>query len=284
MSTPTTDGPSAAEFKSCCAAAYDTDWMSLLLGDSFHPGGLDLTRHVASHLGLQPGDALLDVASGRGTSALALAAGGPVRVCGVDLAPANITRACEAAETAGLGDRVEFRLGDAEALPVGDGEFDAVLCECALCTFPDQATAIAEMYRALRPGGRVGISDVTADLSNLPPRLRTWAARVACIGAAGRAESYVDLLRAGGFAVRLVEAHDEVLAAMVDRIEARLLVVGMLARSGAAPDLDRDEAASVIAEVREAIAEGHLGYVVIVGQKSPGTGMRATRRTATDPR
>ena len=64
------------------------------------------------------------------------------------------------AATVGLGDRARFELGDAERLPVDDAAFDAAVCECAFCTFPDKATAAAELFRAVRPGGRVGISDV----------------------------------------------------------------------------------------------------------------------------
>ncbi len=261
----TSDNP--ADFKACCAEAYGADWMTLLLGQSFHPGGLDLTHRLISHLDLRADDRLLDVASGRGTSALAIAAAYPVAVCGVDLAARNVEHAWAAAESAGLTARAEFRLGDAEALPVGDGEFDAVICECALCTFPDQETAVAEMLRALRPGGQVGISDVTADLDRLPPRLRTWASRIACIGGAGSAVDYRRLLTAGGFEVETVEAHDDALVAMVERVEARLLMIGILARSGAIRAIDRDEVSAVVAEVRAAISAGHLGYSLFVARK-----------------
>jgi len=64
---------SAEEVKSCCAALYESDWARLLLGDSFHPGGMALTKHLGATLGLRPGLRVLDVASGKGTSALALA-------------------------------------------------------------------------------------------------------------------------------------------------------------------------------------------------------------------
>lgn len=257
----------ASDFKSCCAEAYSADWVTLLLGESFHPGGLDLTHRLISHLGLRPDERLLDVASGRGASALAIAETHPIEVCGVDLATRNVEQARTAAASAGLTARVEFRLGDAEALPVGEGEFDAVICECALCTFPDKPTALAQMARALRPGGRIGISDVTAELDRLPARLRTWAARIACIGAAGSSTDYRDLLAAAGFMVEVVEAHDDALLAMVERVEARLSVLGMLSRSGAIPALDRDEVTAVIADVRAAVSAGHLGYSLFVAQK-----------------
>ena len=59
--------------KACCAAAYGSDVVTLLLGDSYHPGGLGLTRRLAAALGLSPGARVLDVASGRGATAILLA-------------------------------------------------------------------------------------------------------------------------------------------------------------------------------------------------------------------
>ena len=65
-----------------------------------------------------------------------------------------------APENTDASGKVRF-LGDAERLPLPDNTFDALVCECAFCTFPDKATAAAEFARVLRPGGRVGITDVT---------------------------------------------------------------------------------------------------------------------------
>ena len=64
-----------------------------------------------------------------------------------------------APENTDASGKVRFHLGDAERLPLPDNTFDALVCECAFCTFPDKATAAAEFARVLRPGGRVGIAD-----------------------------------------------------------------------------------------------------------------------------
>ena len=61
---------SAAETKACCAAVYGSDVLPVLLGGSYHPGGLALTRRLAEQLRLGRGDRVLDVAGGRGTTAL----------------------------------------------------------------------------------------------------------------------------------------------------------------------------------------------------------------------
>jgi ubiquinone/menaquinone biosynthesis C-methylase UbiE len=76
------------------------------------------------------------VASGRGTSAFHLAKSFGCKATGVDLSEENVHLATAEAARRGLGDRVSFELGDAERLPFGDSTFDAIVCECAFCTFP----------------------------------------------------------------------------------------------------------------------------------------------------
>ncbi|MGH3681021.1 MAG: class I SAM-dependent methyltransferase, partial [Natronosporangium sp.] len=167
-------GTGAAEqIKSCCATAYSSDLVAMLLGPAYHPGGLALTRRLAGQLDLRPGQRVLDVASGRGATARLLTTEYGVDVTGIDLSPANVDHATGAATDL---PGVRFQVGDAERLPVPTAAVDAVVCECAFCTFPDKPTAAAELARVLRPGGRVGISDVVAEPGRLPPELTGLAA------------------------------------------------------------------------------------------------------------
>lgn len=93
---------------------------------------------------------------------------------------------------------MQFERSDAETLPFSDGSFDALICECAFCTFPNKAAAAREFFRALRRGGRVGISDLTrAEI--LPKDLDGLLAWVACIGDAQTVEGYVAYLQDAGF-------------------------------------------------------------------------------------
>src|SRR5262249_46360052 len=131
-------GADASEVKTCCAAVYQSDWARLLLGESFHPGGLELTARLGALLGLCPGKRVLDVAAGQGSSALSLAQRFGCQVLGVDFGSESVRRANAAAKAAGLAHLVRFQQGDAERLPVEDASFDAILCECAFCTFPDK--------------------------------------------------------------------------------------------------------------------------------------------------
>jgi arsenite methyltransferase len=256
------------ETKACCAALYETEAVRWFLGGELHPGGEQSTRRALELLDLGPGDRLLDVASGSGTSALLAARERGCEVVGVDLAEDGLARARSAANAAGLGDRVSFSVGDAEALPFVDESFDAVLCECSLSTFPDKEDAVNEMRRVLRPGGRVAISDVVVDEARLPDGLRGPIATLACVGGALTSEGYEQLLEAGGLDPFTVEPLDREAARLAGRLEDRLRFGRLLDRcraSGWCP-FGFDEAIAAVRLGRRAIDEGSLGYSLIVAR------------------
>ncbi|WP_327372922.1 methyltransferase domain-containing protein [Streptomyces sp. NBC_01216] len=252
------------EIKSCCADAYAKDVVALLLGESYHPGGTRLTLRLADRLGLAPGMRVLDVASGRGTTALLLADRYQVRADGVDYAPTGVALAREAAEAAGLADRVSFTTGDAERLPYGDAVFDAVVCECSLCVFPDKARAAGEFARVLKPGGRVGVTDVIARPDRLPPELRGLGARIACVADARPQSAYTAILAAAGLRTVATERHDRAMVRLIDQIEARLALVRRTAPTRlAASGVDPASARDVLDAARAAVAGGDLGYLLL---------------------
>lgn len=254
--------------KACCAAGYSSDLVSLLLGDSYHPGGLTLTRHLLDLMGCYPEHTVLDVAAGRGTTALAVAAEYGASVDGIDLSPANMRLAADAAAASGLSSRARFHHGDAEQLPLPDASWDRVLCECALCTFPDKKAATSEIARVLRPGGRAGITDVTADPDRLPAELTSVAAWVACIADARPVVEYLDLLTGAGLQILTVEDHHSALERMINQVAARLDLLRLTARAGLDElGLDLARAQPVLAAARQAIADRVLSYTLIVAQK-----------------
>lgn len=262
------DSRDAAAIKACCAVGYSSDLVSLLLGDSYHPGGLSLTRRLLDTLDLAPGERLLDVASGIGTSCLLAATEYDVRVDGVDLSPANVALASGGAAARGLGNRARFHNGDAEALPLPDHGWDAVICECALCTFPDKPTAAAEITRALRPGGRVGITDITADQQRLPTELTGLGARIACVADARSSEDYKQLLEDAGLRVTRVEHHREALDRMIHHIGARLDLLRITSRERLeAAGVDFARVRPVLGAAQAAVRDGILDYVLIVAEK-----------------
>jgi ubiquinone/menaquinone biosynthesis C-methylase UbiE len=109
---------------------------------------------------LHAGWRVLDVACGNGNATLAAARSGTTAV-GVDYVPALLESARERAVTEGLD--AEFRDGDAETLPFGDNEFDAVLSVFGAMFAPDHARTAAEMLRVTRPGGRIALASWTPD-------------------------------------------------------------------------------------------------------------------------
>jgi len=259
--------PASADVKACCAAAYSREAVALLLGESYHPGGLTLTRRLASALDLRRGWRVVDVASGPGTTARLLAAEYAVTVDGVELGEPTIERARSATDQAGLSGSVRFHRGDAERLPLPDATADAVVCECAFCTFPDKATAAAEFARVLRPGGRAGITDVTVE-DGLPEELRDLAAWVACIADARPVAQYTDILTKAGLATVSIEEHDGAIAQMIEQIEARLTVLRISAADRlAAAGVDLDAVMRYTALAKQAVADGLMGYCMLVAEK-----------------
>jgi ubiquinone/menaquinone biosynthesis C-methylase UbiE len=166
--------------KQCCARLYESDFARILLGDSFHPGGTKLTERLGELLGLDAQPRVLDIGSGTGTSALFLAERFSCEVVGVDYGSHNVEHANVAATARGLDKRVSFRTGDAKQLPFPDASFDAVICECAFCTFPDKTAASREFARVLPSGGGIGLSDLTRGWI-LPEELNGLLAWIACI-------------------------------------------------------------------------------------------------------
>ena len=257
---------SPEEVKACCAASYQRDAVALILGQSYHPGGLELTRRLARSLSLRNGQRVLDVASGPGATAFLLARELGVAVEGVDLAEQSVAEANAKSVEAGLSQRVRFHVGDAERLPLEDASVDAVVCECALCTFPDKTAAVTEMARVLRPGGRVGITDVALDPSRLDAELKTLSGWVACLADARPVEEYVDLLASVGLRTVLREAHDDALARMIEQIDARLTALRVV-RSPALAAIDFDRARERTALAAKAVREGVAGYALLVAEK-----------------
>ena len=259
------DAPSV---KQCCAAFYGSDLARLLLGNSFHPGGVRLTQRIGEFLDLTPASRVLDVAAGRGTSAFCLASRFGCHVTGVDLSQENISAARAEAEALNLSSRVAFDSADAERLPFPDASFDAIVCECAFCTFPGKDVAAAEFARILKPGGGVGISDLTRSEAHLP-ELDGLLAWIACIGDALPLQSYVSALQMAGLSVAETEIRDDALAEMVRGVQSRLLGIEIATGLGKLriPGIDLTEAKRFAKAAAEAIHHGQLGYAILIARK-----------------
>jgi ubiquinone/menaquinone biosynthesis C-methylase UbiE len=140
------------------------------LAETFAP----IHRRVVEALEIAPGMHVLDVASGTGGVALRAAAAG-ADVVGIDISADQLRKARSAAEAAGL--EVRFDEGDAEQLPYGDGEFDAVASAFGVVFAPDHQRAANELARVCRSGGRLALTAWQKDAwSNLHKKAgRTFA-------------------------------------------------------------------------------------------------------------
>ncbi len=254
--------------KSCCAGFYELPVVALLLGDELHPGGAALTRKLAAATLVGRDARVLDVACGRGESARVLAAHFGCRVVGIDYSEKNVGLADELTEDAGLSDRVHFVQGDAEQLPFDAESFDVVICECSLCIFPKLATALREFQRVLRAGGRVGISDVVLN-EDVPASLQDLLGHALCISGALTIDGYRNALSVAGFLAIRTRDVSGVLSDMIAGIERRVSTVKhFLSEEQLRLPGGLNVPGSKIAEARDFVASGGVGYAFITAKKS----------------
>ena len=150
---------------------------------------------------LRPGETVLDLGCGGGIDVLLSARRvGPAGFAyGVDMTDEMLELARRNAAEAGAAN-VEFRKGQIEDLPLPDASVDVVISNCVINLSVDKPAVLAEMFRVLVPGGRIGISDIVAEDHMSPADRAAAGSYVGCIaGALSRAE-YLDGLTAAGFA------------------------------------------------------------------------------------
>ena len=142
---------------------------------SLAPGEVNLGLGCGNPIGLadlKPGETVLDLGSGAGFDAFLAArhVGEAGKVIGVDMTAEMVQKARGNAGKLDVSN-VDFRLGKIEELPVPDSSVDVVISNCVINLSPDKSAVFAEIYRALRPGGRIIISDVLRS-GEMPEELR----------------------------------------------------------------------------------------------------------------
>jgi SAM-dependent methyltransferase len=178
---------------------------------------------------LQPGETVLDLGSGGGFDCfLAAKAVGPEgHVIGVDMTPEMISKARENAEKASANN-VEFRLGEIEHLPVPDNSVDVIISNCVINLSPKKDEVFKEIFRALKPGGRLAVTDVVAT-APLPDEVKKDLELYAgCVAGASQIDEVESMLKQAGFAdirVRPIDASKELVREWVqDRPVADFIV------------------------------------------------------------
>ncbi len=149
---------------------------------------------------LEPGQTVLDLGSGGGIDCFLAGkkVGESGRVIGIDMTAEMIEKARLNKDNLGA-ENVEFRLGEIEHLPVADETVDVVISNCVINLSPDKSQVFREAYRALRPGGRLAVSDIVTDgalTEGIKDNLSAW---VGCLAGALDVKDYTAAIESAGF-------------------------------------------------------------------------------------
>jgi SAM-dependent methyltransferase len=192
--------------KQCCAVDFPVspdysaeELASVPPGAYLGAGSGNPVRHAA----LRPGETVVDLGSGAGIdSFLAANRVGPIgRVYGFDLTPEMVARARQNA--AEKYSNVSFDRSEIEHLPLESETADVAISNCVINLSPDKNKVFSEIFRVLRPGGRISISDIVlrgdaeaVETQRHNPELEKWCA---CVLGALRQDEYLAAIRAAGF-------------------------------------------------------------------------------------
>jgi SAM-dependent methyltransferase len=159
---------------------------------------------------LHPGETVLDLGSGGGLDVLVSArrVGPGGTAYGLDASPDMLALARANAAAANVTNAT-FLHGHIEDIPLPAGHVDVVISNCVINLSTDKPRVLAEAFRVLRPGGRLGVSDVIADEDTDPAQLAGAEQRVGCLNGALTQPEYRDLLLAAGFtAISITGTHE----------------------------------------------------------------------------
>ena len=261
--------------KACCADLYQSDLARMLLGDSLHPGGLRLTNRLGRLLGLNRGAWVADLASGRGASASAIARTFHCRVIGIEYGREALAMARQMVLDAPVPADTRFVQGDAEMPPLKPESLDAAFAECSLSIFPNKQLATDQAAGLLKPGGRLGITDVTVEPGFLPEELDNRLGQMLCVTGALGVEGYAQLLSNAGLTNIYREDASEHVGELLSRIKAGLTALTVFSElldgiqeesifGELPPTIDWN---GLIDKLEKMLSDGLLGYWVYVGEK-----------------
>lgn len=180
---------------------------------------------------IKEGETVVDLGSGGGMDVFLAArkVGKNGSVTGIDMTPEMIAKAQRNAMMGGYGN-VSFKLGEIENLPLEDNSADVIISNCVINLSTDKPAVFSEMYRVLKPGGRLLISDLVTE-GELPEEIRkNFAAWAGCVAGALQRQEYLGIIEKTGFrevAVTSEKSYD--LTGMDEQIGAKIVSVSVKA-------------------------------------------------------
>lgn len=168
-------------------------------GITKHLGGRKATDRLVQLCAITPRSKVLEIGCGVGITSCYLAKKVGCSVTSIDLNGPMVTWARQRAEREGLADRIAFRVADAQDLPFSDGSFDAVISESVTAFVPDKARAVSECRRVLRPGGSLGLTEVSWVRTPPPADLVDFLTRTMEGAVFLEPSGWLKLLDEGGF-------------------------------------------------------------------------------------
>ncbi len=245
-------GSCCSRVAGCCGNVKSSEETSKKIGYSeedlkLAPEGANLglgCGNPTAFASLREGETVLDLGSGAGLDCFIAAekVGKPGRVIGVDMTPEMIDKARENARNGNYGN-TEFRLGEIENLPVGDGQVDVIISNCVINLSPDKRKVFRESFRVLKAGGRLMVSDIVL-LRELPDSIKNSIdALTGCISGAILKDEYIEAMRVAGF--REIRVISET-AFPTDWITSDPIVAKISTNLKLSPAKAKDLAASVV--------------------------------------
>lgn len=215
--------------KQAKAAGYSDEEIKSIPSDAIFGLGCGNPTALAE---IKEGETVLDLGSGGGIDVFLAAGkvGDQGKVIGVDMTEEMVKTAVKTAETAGY-ENVEFKQGDIENLPIEDNSIDVIISNCVINLTTNKSAAFKEVFRVLKDGGRILISDIVTE-GKIPDEVRkSFQAWSECVAGALEKEEYLETIKKAGFKdVEIIDQHyftepdmDERLVGKITSVQLRAL-------------------------------------------------------------
>ncbi|MHA2028012.1 MAG: class I SAM-dependent methyltransferase [Candidatus Kariarchaeaceae archaeon] len=222
-----TDFSDEVDFYTCCTNFYESDIVKFLLGDTFHPGGVELTMQLAGTFNLIPGNLIVDIACGVGTSLKQIIKKFEIVGIGIDLSFTNLQRALIQGKIHAVDTQLALIQADSHSLPFRSSSAKSIMSECSFCIFLSKTQVSKEIFRVLKQGGQFGFTDVTKT-KDWPHKLNDMVHRVACIADAKSIEEYSKILEIGGLSQIEIVDKKEVVYDLHSSLKKKVLLLNII--------------------------------------------------------